>query len=53
MCQGYKIPQGETGKWKMTKAEKTNPNVFVKLPSPSGMMRTEMKEESGFAKEKE
>lgn len=49
----YKIPQGETGKWKMTKPEKTNPNVFVKLPSPSGMMRTEKKEERESAKEKD
>lgn len=37
----------------MTKAEKTNPNVLVKLSTPSGMMRTEKKEESGFAKENE
>lgn len=37
----------------MTKAEKTNPNVLVKFSTPSGMMRTEKKKESGFAKEKE
>lgn len=60
MCQECKIPQAETRKVEVSgddqnsfarRKAKFNPDVLVKLSSPSEMMKKE-EEESRFAKEK-